>query len=766
PVGARVGRGCRVRRRASLGCGEACEWADLAEVVREHSDEALRSYALRRLSTRDRQRGAQLSLQILAGQLRPQYAGPAGRQPRSVLSEAWRLLRPADLQTLALTGPDRDTRLVALRQVDDEATIQKVARNDPDSRIRHRALERVSDPMFLAEVAMTDQDSSVRRKAVNGIDDPVALEQVVLLSPHTTAAQALKRFDDSSQPLLERAALLARNSMVRRAAVARLDDQSVLLSIAMTDEVRSVRHTAIDGIDDSGLLVELALSGATPQDRSRAARRVTGPLHLQALALAGASGIRNAAIRKVRDPFILGLVATTDGDRSVRRAAVLQMTDEGMLFEVAQQDEDRYVRRKAAQRLTSEELLVRLIPKLEDRDERIAIVHRINAPDLLRQLSVTEGDQVVRVTAIGRISDGHTLQEIIFSGAPRECRRAAFHRLHVDPEAFADVLIGPWDAGFGYWGMSALRDDAALERVAREAWHWRVRSTAIAALGAPLDQRGAHPAVVRRAAEARRIEIVRNEPNAKARYTVIHSLLDSESLRTLARTAYHGNDRRLSVALLAEADEPPPQAPAKVEVDPASDADALVTTVLNAPFDYVAAAAVAKIEAPELLEKIALQSQDVFVLRHILARLEDPAALGRLADGAVDRALQLAAARRLGRQSWAEMAAAASTKRAPSGAFEVVLGAIELLPDELEVAMAACQGVALQWIREGRNERQQDLLDLLFFHGDRTLAEDYYNSHHYLLQANAKEWAYRRDLELQLGVGSQRAIWESLVPGQ
>jgi len=115
---------------------------------------------------------------------------------------------------------------------------------------------------------------------------------------------------------------------VRKAAIERLTDQSVLtdIAIAENDKFSLVREFAVEKLQDQTVLIDIAKN-----DES--------------------SWIRETAVGMLQDQAVLTGIAKDDKDIVVRMTAVGRLTDQTLLAEIAYNDKDIYIRKAALQAL-------------------------------------------------------------------------------------------------------------------------------------------------------------------------------------------------------------------------------------------------------------------------------------------------------------------------------------------------------------------------------------------------------------------------------
>jgi hypothetical protein len=145
---------------------------------------------------------------------------------------------------------------------------------------------------------------------------------------------------------------------IRRAAVSRLTDQTLLAKIAKNDKDSVVRKTAENRKE--ALLAEIARNNSDCMAAKAAVEMLTDQTLLAEIAKkVHFDEVRYIAVRRLLGEAILADLAKNDKDRVVRRVAVENMgsTNQRLLAEISQNDNDGYVRQAAFQKLTDQTLL-------------------------------------------------------------------------------------------------------------------------------------------------------------------------------------------------------------------------------------------------------------------------------------------------------------------------------------------------------------------------------------------------------------------------
>lgn len=119
------------------------------------------------------------------------------------------------------------------------------------------------------------------------------------------------------------------DSTVRRAAVERLEDQSLIARIAVEDDDMWVCDAAMKRLFDQQLLAKIAVERQEIKYWS----------------------IRKTAVEKLTEQTLLAKLALEDEDETVRGAATANLTNQVLLARIAVEDEDWTVRKAAVEKL-------------------------------------------------------------------------------------------------------------------------------------------------------------------------------------------------------------------------------------------------------------------------------------------------------------------------------------------------------------------------------------------------------------------------------
>ena len=262
-------------------------------------------------------------------------------------------------------------------------------------------------------------------------------------SDETDALRALAREDADAR--------------VRRAAINRIDDLSVLADVARTDPDEDVRTDAVRG------LAGLAAEADDP------ARAIDAVRHL-------------ATLGRTREVVV---VARENRDPAIRAAVVDLLDDPKALGSISRHAVDAQTRLRALARLTDEGEILNVALKSEHTDSAVAALERIDAPESLSAVAQRARNKVAgrrAKTKVRQIEDSaqpHAAPAVQMSAEDTQRGRLLLHRAEAvvavaDPDdaarALADVRLEWAELGAdGELAAGLLQQFESASEAAREA---------------------------------------------------------------------------------------------------------------------------------------------------------------------------------------------------------------------------------------------------------------------------------------------------------
>ena len=436
------------------------------------------------------------------------------------------------------------------------------------------------------------------------------------------------------------------------------------------------------------------------------------------------------AVEKLTDQAILAKIAVEDKGHktfSIRLAAVKKINDQALLAKIAVEDWYEDIRHTAVQNLANQAVLARIAMEDKAEDVRRAAVENLTDQAILAKVAVKGKWLDVRLTAVEKLTDQPTLARVAVEGIWLKVRLAAIGKLT------DQVLLRKW---------AEKEPQAAI----RQAVVMRIDDDRFLVQRLPM------------------------EPSAAVRTTIIKLLRKEHSLRGVALTSYHEDDRKQAFQRLKKKwpDSASEVFTAHIELERKVEALAneldnnrLLTVALDGEFDVLRGSAARWLNDSAALEQVALRSIDREVLKILMAKLEDKDMLDRIAKEAEDRAMRLAAAYRVDVKSWKEIFSTATAKGATIEMLGYAISAVSLFQNKQQDAVKGVQHACLNLIRRGNESRIPEMVGLIEGYGDKTLAEDYLNCGQPDLGNAGRSWARTRGYNIDTGSGSHRATWGS-----
>jgi hypothetical protein len=258
----------------------------------------------------------------------------------------------------------------------------------------------------------------------------------------------------------------------------------------------------------------------------------------------------------------------------------------------------------------------------------------------------------------------------------------------------------------------------------------------------------------------------REESSPTVRGAIVGALRTQAAIAEAARTAYYADVRVAAAkavtdsALAAQVRTAQASIAAQAKAAASGAAPAgLVEQALHGAFDVVCQAAASRLQSQDDLAAVALAAGDRDVLKLVLDKLTDAALLQKVAAGATDVPMCLAAATKAGARTWADIFREATGRDRTSPALGDALAAVSLYQKVQPAASAAVQQACLAMIRLGDESRIPEMSDLLMLYGDKTLGEDYLNCGQPDLDNAGRRWASAHGFNVGTGNGSSRANW-------
>lgn len=615
-----------------------------------------------------------------------------------------------------------------------------------------------TDQSKLAKIAMEARSDDVRRAATEKIVDKALLTEMGMwIKPELTRQV-------TDQNLLVKIAAEAKNNDVRKAA------ELKLTNIRLAD------------------IVNESIKGDRPRERLRALDKLTDQNLLAKIAMNEYmyNYITLAAIKKLTDQSLLAKVAVESKKLEIRIAAIVNINDQKNLRQWAEKDPRIAIRQASVKRIIDDSFLVQRLPQESAVSVRVAIIETLRGKNALCEIALTAYDQQDRKLALQRLmlvsedlaagvikahkeladkvkmlsgeNDNDKLLTLTLHSEFDVLRAAAASQITNQP-MLAKIAMDDKDQNVRRAALEKLADQALLAKVAVESKWLDIR---VVAIGRIADQKllrqlgEKDPRAAVRQASVKQIiddnfliQRLPQETSAAVRTTIIETLHDKNYLYETAIKAYYKQDREHAMQRLTQMSEELASCVVKAHKELANKVnllatetskDKLLALVLKGEFDVLRVAAAWRLNDQDSLEQAALHGKERSVQRILLWKSFGKDALNRIAIGAEDRAIRLAAMEQAGTKSWDEIFNIATAENASIEETGDALVAISLLMGMRDDVKYGVQQACLIMLRCGDESRSQTMADLLNYYGDKALSEDYRCSGQPDLEAAGRKW--------------------------
>lgn len=431
-----------------------------------------------------------------------------------------KLTDPARLVRIAQHNSDPRTRKAAVAKLTDPGLLRNIAQNDSEGQVRAAAAEKLDDLTLLRRLVEEDQSGQVRNAALTKLVAANQTDQSMLLNLVTqdpdsgVRKTALMKVDDPT--VISKAATEDASVLVRKAAVERLTDQHVLSKVllegpdacwrdlvdktnttsplgqsAIAELFRNVRLAAIARLEDQAVLVKVVEQTNDLQTRNAALHKVTDQALLGRLALEAQNiEVRRTSVGKLTDQAVLAK-ASGDADPLVAVQAVLRLDDLLALQRVAQSESAGSCATMARLKLMllQEPIVAAALPGLRasgsveplGREYSRGGLSSITVSDGINTRTITqglrmEGESIAvevfqsenRLAAVSFATQfPQTVNQLGFLPATIDPQRllVTVAKDHLDPVALQKLAIGALNPAWRIAAVSLLTDQALITNV-------------------------------------------------------------------------------------------------------------------------------------------------------------------------------------------------------------------------------------------------------------------------------------------------------------
>jgi hypothetical protein len=401
---------------------------------------------------------------------------PSDSQQAKVDRREWKKLEKANwtIRQAALGNIDGDVN---------QALLEDIAKKDQDPLIRANATARLRNQLLLASLAVKDPVERVREEATKKLADPQLLLRILTTDPSfSVRLGAAGNPNLTDQAALADAATSDRSDsigLVRRKALERLTDQTLIAAIAQSDTDEWLRKAAVERLSDQILLGQIAQSDSVVFEvRLKAVMKLSDQTLLARFAAEANKGIRLAAVNALTDQAVLAKLARTDSDSGVRYDAAKKLTDQAELTAVATSDQDAKVRKAAVERLSEGTVLAKIAKTDPERTTALAAAERIKDDAFLAEVAIGAGHEAVRELAVSRIDNQSVLTDIARKDQAIGVRNRAADKL-TNQGVLADIARKDASPQVRITAIVRLNDQSVLAQIGRADRDWNVRLNAV-----------------------------------------------------------------------------------------------------------------------------------------------------------------------------------------------------------------------------------------------------------------------------------------------
>ncbi len=391
-------------------------------------------------------------------------------------AEAAKLLRNNDdLITIIEMNPAMEVRLAALQHLTDQTVIKRLAENDESEEVRRAAVYKVHDPMFLQMIRDNEESEHVRNAARIQMNDPNVKENSAFMPKATegsTEEQApIKREyktlrielsndddvvkvepkkDNTDNPktantmnvavetkpingnghIVEDVALHAKERKVRLAALEKVEDEGILLTIALDDPDKVVRRSAAWRLNSNNSINELVSKCDDAEVLRVVLHKTTSTSLLKdRYALPAFSELRSWIIARMESDRDLLELWEMEGSTEMKEMILSRIGDEKVCYDLLPTIQDAELKNQAFWKIRQPQLLGDLALKTDDAELALMAIRRIEDENVLVTFALDTQHTSLRKNAIGRISGKDALKRLAIEAEEVSTRKAAVEKL-------------------------------------------------------------------------------------------------------------------------------------------------------------------------------------------------------------------------------------------------------------------------------------------------------------------------------------------------
>jgi len=193
----------------------------------------------------------------------------------------------------------------------------------------------------LQGIAQDDKDAGVRRVAIKKLEDPTILTLIAERDPDESLRQIAS---EKASTLLIGAATSEQDEQTCREALDQITDQRALAEVAKTAAQREIRMAAVERLTDEKALADVARGAREPQVRLETLRKVVDVATLRSIALNDErKEVCLAALERLEDREGLEAVARKARNKTVRTHARRQLAALGARPAATKKQQSRWL---------------------------------------------------------------------------------------------------------------------------------------------------------------------------------------------------------------------------------------------------------------------------------------------------------------------------------------------------------------------------------------------------------------------------------------
>ena len=328
-----------------------------------------------------------------------------------------------------------DFRLLVVQRLKSGDVLMDLALNDSDYRVRRQAIRNpnLSDEKTFVRIFQKERNDAVRLEALMQIDNPDFIEELA----------------DDLNPLIRTYALyrLGRTFEVNGdavsfkdidlASIGKIEDENVLYALVNHAHSSSIRRYAFDKITDANILTKLVCNNT--EFANRALNKIDDNRLLLNIALyCNDPTAQRKAVKKIDDEELLLEAVQANPYNDISQYVVDRIRDESRLEIIAFNNSNPFNRKAAVNKIQSQEVLIRLGEVECEEIVCTAIVRKCRDRELLEYMGLSNPCKTVR-RYIGSVVDDELLYKLALKECEFDNRREMISRIG-DEKCIVDLL--------------------------------------------------------------------------------------------------------------------------------------------------------------------------------------------------------------------------------------------------------------------------------------------------------------------------------------